>query len=125
MAHVLQFSDLIRPGQTTRTVRFEGADFGAGASFFVVDSDPGQRVGLHWHPYSETWIVLEGEVTFRLGDGVGEQADTDIVEQTSTAGTIVVVLPRQHHGFTNMGDGVLRMVCVHAAPRMIQYDLED
>jgi mannose-6-phosphate isomerase-like protein (cupin superfamily) len=125
MAHVLQLSDLIRPGQATRTARFEGADFDAGASFFVVDSDPGQRVGLHWHPYSETWIVLDGDVTFRLGDGLGEEEDTDVAEQTATAGAIVVVPARQHHGFTNTGAGALRMVCVHASPRMIQYDLED
>lgn len=124
MAHVLQLSDLVRAGRQSRTARFEGADFDAGTSFFAVDDDPGQGVGLHWHPYSETWIVLDGGVTFRLGDGFGEEADTDIAEQRATAGTVVVVPARQHHGFRNTGAGILRMVCIHASPRIIQYDLE-
>jgi mannose-6-phosphate isomerase-like protein (cupin superfamily) len=124
MAHVLQLSELARAGTRSRAARFEGAEFDAGSSFFAVDDDPGQGVGLHWHPYSETWIVLEGEVTFRLGDGFGEEADTDIIEQHAAAGTVVVVPPRQHHGFRNTGTGVLRMVCIHASPRIIQYDLE-
>jgi mannose-6-phosphate isomerase-like protein (cupin superfamily) len=122
---IVQLSDLIRPGQRNRTVKFEGADFDAGASFFAVDSDPGQRVGLHWHPYSETWIVIEGTVHFRLGDGYGDTPDTAIEEHDAGPGTVVTVVPERHHGFENRGPGVLKMVCIHAAPRMVQYDLEE
>ena len=114
MVHVLTAESLIGPTQATRTARFEGADYDAGASFFYVDNDPGQGVGLHWHPYSETWIVIEGTVTFRIGDETLEGAP----------GTIATIPPEVHHGFTNSGSGVLRMVCIHASPRIIQFDLE-
>jgi mannose-6-phosphate isomerase-like protein (cupin superfamily) len=125
MVTVMQASDLVRPGQTTRTARFEGADFGAGASFFYVDNDPGQGVGLHWHPYSETWIVVFGEVTFRIGDASGDAVDTEITEHIGMPGTIATIPPEAHHGFTNTGAGPLRMVCIHAADRIVQFDVED
>lgn len=114
MAYVMQAGDLIRPGQATRTARFEGDDFEAGASFFYVDNDPGQGVGLHWHPYSETWVVVEGQVRFTIGG--------DVVD--GVAGTIATIPPEVHHGFVNTGTGRLRMVCIHASPRIVQFDLE-
>jgi len=122
---IVQLSDLIRPGQKSRTVKVEGADFEAGTSFFAVDNDPGDGVGLHWHPYSETWIVIEGLVRFRLGNGYGDEVDTVIDEHEAGPGTFVTVAPERHHGFRNPGPGVLRMICIHAAPRMVQYDLEE
>src|SRR5690554_1997432 len=95
---IIRAADLIRPGQSNRTVQFEGADFDAGASFFWVDSDPGERIGLHWHPYSETWVVLEGTVRLRIGDGLAEGADTAIDEAEATAGSIVTIPATRHHG---------------------------
>ncbi len=29
------------------------------------------------------------------------------------------------HKFTNIGEGRLRMLCIHASPRIIQYELEE
>lgn len=52
----------------SRTVRFEGRNYGGGVSFFLVDNEPGQGPGLHVHPYSETWIVRTGEAEFTVGD---------------------------------------------------------
>lgn len=125
MTELLRLADLIRPGQKTRTARFDGADHGAQASFFFVDNDPGQGPGLHWHPYSETWIVLDGVVRFRLGDALGEDEDTAIEEMDAGAGTVFTVPPERHHGFVNPGPEVLRMVCIHAGERIVQYDLEE
>ena len=98
----------------SRTLRFEGRDHGSGISFFLVTNDPGQGPGLHRHPYSETWTVLEGQATITIGD----------VELVARAGDTAVVRPDTWHGFTNTGDGVLRVMCVHASPVMIQEDLE-
>jgi len=94
----------------SRTLRFEGKDHGSGVSFFLVTNDPGQGPDVHRHPYSETWTVLEGEATIRIG---GESV-------VAHAGDTAVVGPDTWHGFTNTGDGVLRIMCIHASPTMIQ-----
>jgi quercetin dioxygenase-like cupin family protein len=106
-------ADEIRvPG--SRTLRFEGATHGADVSFFLVTSDPGQGPGMHRHPYTETWTVLEGEVTIRIGDDVF----------TAHAGDTATVAPDTWHGFTNTGTGTLRTMCVHASAVMIQEDMD-
>ena len=94
----------------SRTLRFEGAAHGSAISFFLVTNDPGQGPGLHRHPYTETWTVLEGEATIRIGG-------TTIVAR---AGDTAVVAPSAWHGFTNTGAGVLRIMCVHASAVFIQ-----
>ncbi|MFC8922476.1 cupin domain-containing protein [Cellulosimicrobium sp. NPDC057127] len=108
MAAVVHAEDIRITG--SRTLRFEGADHGSGISFFLVSNEPGQGPGLHRHPYSETWAVLEGEATITLGD---EQV-------VARAGDTAVVAPHVWHGFTNTGSGTLRVMCVHASATMIQ-----
>lgn len=124
MTELLRIEDFIPAGSSTRTARFEGAPWGAGASFFAVDSDPGQGPGLHWHPYSETWLVIAGTVRFRLGDAEGDALDTAIEELDAVAGHVFTVPARRHHAFTATGDTPLRMVCIHASAEIIQFDLE-
>lgn len=41
---------------------FTGADHQADVSFFWVDETPGGGPAFHWHPYTETWVVLDGQV---------------------------------------------------------------
>jgi mannose-6-phosphate isomerase-like protein (cupin superfamily) len=115
MVELIQARALVPIGARTRTARFDGADFGAGASFFYVDNDPGQGPGLHWHPYSETWIVIDGRVLFHV--------DGEELEATNDA--IASVPPETPHKFTNIGEGRLRMLCIHASPRIIQYELPE
>jgi mannose-6-phosphate isomerase-like protein (cupin superfamily) len=124
MVDVLSLDELIPAGARSRTAKFEGEPYGAGASFFFVDNDPGQGIGLHWHPYSETWVVIDGEVIFRVGDAFGDSADTRVDEVRAGADAVMTVPPEQHHGFQNIGNGRLRMMCIHAGPRIIQFDLE-
>lgn len=97
-----------------RTGRFEGASHGAGVSFFLVDNDPGQGPVLHRHPYTETWLVRSGSVRITVG------AET----MDAIAGDILTVPAETTHKFVNSGTGPLRMVCIHASPRMIQENLE-
>ncbi|MBD7919925.1 cupin domain-containing protein [Cellulomonas sp. Sa3CUA2] len=98
-----------------RTLRFEGVQHGSGVSFFLVTNAPGQGPGLHRHPYSETWSVLDGEATIRIGEH-------EVVART---GDTAVVPPDTWHRFTNTGAGDLRMICIHASPVMIQEDAEE
>jgi mannose-6-phosphate isomerase-like protein (cupin superfamily) len=97
-----------------RTARFEGEHHDSGVSFYLVDNDPGQGPGLHRHPYTETWLVQSGTATITVGDEA----------VVAGAGNILTVPANTPHKFINTGTDVLRMVCIHASPRMIQEDLE-
>ncbi len=97
-----------------RTIRFEGEGHGSGVSFYLVDNSPGQGPGLHRHPYSETWVVLEGQAVVTAG---GEDVP-------AAAGDILVVEAGTPHCFRAVGEDRLRMVCIHASPRFQQENLD-
>lgn len=100
------------PGQS-RTVRFEGRDYGGKVSLFLVDAEPGRGSGLHVHPYSETWVVRKGEAEFTVG------------EDTTRAypGDIVVAAADIPHRFLNVGAGRLELVCIHPSDTIMQENL--
>jgi quercetin dioxygenase-like cupin family protein len=83
-----------------------GADHGATISLIFDTSEPGQGPRLHRHPYDETWVVEEGNVTFQAGEERFQ----------ASAGDVVVVPPDAPHKFTNDGPGRSKMVCIHASP---------
>jgi quercetin dioxygenase-like cupin family protein len=96
------------PGnEVSRT--FEGGKHGpCTVSFFLVHNEPGQGPRLHHHPYDETFLILDGRVRVMVGDETTEGA----------AGDIVIGPAGVPHGFTNVGPGPARLVCIHAAPAM-------
>lgn len=98
-----------RAGATIR-----GADHGATISLILDESEPGQGPRLHRHPYDETWVVQEGQLTFHYG------------EQSVACGPgdVVIVPPGVPHKFTNDGPGRSKLVCVHASPTVIGEWLE-
>ncbi|MFD5226454.1 cupin domain-containing protein [Microbacterium sp. NPDC058342] len=114
MVNTLAEPTLVRPHETLlgRGVsrRFQGSDHGADVSYFYVDNQPGQGAQLHWHPYPETWVVLEGDVTFVIGD---EQIH-------ATAGDTVTGPAYVPHTFTNTGVGTMRLIGIHASAVIIQ-----
>lgn len=99
----------------SEVLRFEGAGHGSGVSFFLVATPPGKGPALHRHPYDETFHVLEGEASIVIGDRT----------LTARPGDTTVVPPQTWHRFTSTGPGVLRMVCIHASPVMIQEYAEE
>jgi mannose-6-phosphate isomerase-like protein (cupin superfamily) len=112
--HTIIRSGEIPPGPGG-TVTFEGAPFGSGVSFFLVDSRPGAGPGLHKHPYAETWILRRGRARFTVD---GQEIDAE-------AGDIVVVGAETPHKFKNIGPDRLEIVCIHPSPRLIQENLEE
>jgi mannose-6-phosphate isomerase-like protein (cupin superfamily) len=77
-------------------------------SFFLVRNQSGQGPRLHHHPNDETVVILEGSVRVSGGDEVLDGGQSEIV--IGPAGV--------RHGFTNLGPGPARLVCIHAAPAM-------
>jgi len=108
MFHVLKSAEL--PKGQSRTVKFEGHDYGAETSFFFVDNDPGQGPDLHVHPYPETWIVRSGKAEFNV----------DGRKLAAGPGDILVVEANVPHGFKNVGDDRLEIFCIHPSDRIIQ-----
>lgn len=97
------------------TVKFEGEPYGSAVSFFLVNNEPGTGPNLHRHPYSETWIVRAGRARMTVA---GENIE-------ASPGDIIVVGAEIPHKFKNAGDGRLEIICIHAAPRMIQEELAE
>jgi mannose-6-phosphate isomerase-like protein (cupin superfamily) len=94
--------------------RFEGYHYGGvDVSFFVVECPPGGGPVLHFHPYEEVFITLEGEATFTVGE--------DTIEVG--AGEIVVAPAGVPHKFVNTGSGLLRQVDIHPRGRIRQTDI--
>lgn len=118
MVQSLAEPTLVAPGEILlgngRSRRFQGSDHGAGVSYFYVENQPGQGAQLHWHPYPETWVVLEGDVTFVVGD---EQI-------TGKAGDTVTGPAYVPHKFTNTGTGTMRLIGIHASAVIIQTVIE-
>jgi mannose-6-phosphate isomerase-like protein (cupin superfamily) len=91
---------------TLPTGNLAGAEHGATISLILDQSDPAHGPKLHKHPYDETWVVIEGNVSFQAGE-----------EQLEAApGDIVIVPPNTPHKFTNRGPGRSHLVCIHASP---------
>ncbi|MDQ3707436.1 MAG: cupin domain-containing protein [Chloroflexota bacterium] len=92
--------------------RFEGINYGATASFFVVTSAPGRGADKHRHPYEEIFVILEGEIEVIVG------GETRMI----SGGNIAIIPPNTWHEFKNRSDHAALMVNIHPVPEMIQED---
>jgi len=90
---------------------FEGLPrAGVGISVFVVRTPPGRAVELHTHPYSETFVLLEGAGRWTAGEEVVELRTNQML----------VVPPETPHGFRNTGDQPLLVVSIHESGTLDQ-----
>ena len=90
---------------------FEGLPrAGVGISVFVVRTPPDKGVGLHVHPYAETFVLLEGHGRWTAGD--------DVVDLHPNQ--MLVVPPETPHGFRNTGDHPLLVVSIHESGTLEQ-----
>ena len=93
---------------TLHARELEGADHGdVPFSIILVDAPYGAGPAVHRHPYAEVFVVQEGTATFVLGDQTRDVS----------AGHVVIGPSNVAHGFRNAGDGRLRVVAIHGAPR--------
>lgn len=73
----------------------------------------GEGPKLHVHPYDETFIVIEGNARFFVGD--------EIID--AQAGEIVFGPKGIPHRFENLGPGRLQTIDIHHSPTWLQTDL--
>jgi mannose-6-phosphate isomerase-like protein (cupin superfamily) len=84
-------------------------------SIIFFDGEPGSGPKLHRHPYAEVFIIQEGEATFTVGNDIFHGA----------AGQMYIAPPNQPHKFVNTGQGRLRQVDIHCAPKFSTEWLEE
>lgn len=95
---------------------FEGYRYGSDVTIiFTRLAGPGGGPKLHKHPYSETFVLMKGEVLFSVGDQ----------EIQAKAGQIVVVPPETPHKFANGGSGSVEMMDIHASSKFITVWLDE
>jgi quercetin dioxygenase-like cupin family protein len=91
------------------TGAIEGDGLGSGVSVILNRFDrAGEEVKLHRHPYSETFLLRSGKVSFT--DGVSTLV--------ADAGQIIVVPPNTPHAFTSLSADV-EMIDIHASDHFI------
>lgn len=92
--------------------RFEGGNYGANVSFFVVTSGPGKGADKHRHPYEEIFVILEGDIEVII--------DGEL--RMIASGNIVVIPANTWHEFKNRSGQNALMVNIHPVTKMIQED---
>lgn len=76
----------------------------------IIELDPGASTAYHTHPWEHEVVVLEGQGAVRDANG----------RAPLESGTIVYVEPDEEHQFLNVGDTILRFVCVIPNPSASQ-----
>jgi quercetin dioxygenase-like cupin family protein len=96
--------DELRFHESRTAFLFEGKKrAGIDVTMFIVRTPPGGSVEIHTHPYSETFVMLEGQGRWTAGGAVIELR----------ADNVLVVPPETPHGFRNTGEKPLLVVSVH------------
>ncbi len=81
--------------------RFEGADHGAGVSFFLARTPPGRGPSLHRHPYEETFVVHEGRLNFTVdGETIEAGAGQIVIDVAGGSGVAGLDGPRSYPSAT-------------------------
>jgi mannose-6-phosphate isomerase-like protein (cupin superfamily) len=93
----------------------EGRDIGSGISIIREYTDEvGWGPRLHRHPYPETFVILQGQALFTIGDE----------QRTGRAGEVLVVPAGVPHKFVVLGPGVYQAVDIHENDHFITEWLE-
>ena len=100
---------IVRPGEGSRVGNVEFLARTADTERFtlgIIDFAAGRELEAHVHAdEDDAFYILEGELTFELGDGE---------EVAAPPGTFVLVPPGVPHAFTNHGSTPVRMLNIHA-----------
>ena len=92
----------------------EGKAHGAKVTVLLEHMPAGSGPKLHWHPYGETWVVVEGRIAFSDGKETREAGPGDVI----------YVAPNEHHKFPVLGEGRIKMICIHQSDEFVTHWLE-
>ncbi len=84
---------------------FEGARYGVQTSIYRSEILPGSGPDPHTHPYTEIFVIEQGEGRYQVGSTFIDAA----------GGDIVIVPANAPHAFINSGPGLLKHVAIHDA----------
>jgi mannose-6-phosphate isomerase-like protein (cupin superfamily) len=84
----------------------------------VQTCQPGYATPLHWHPYVECLFVLEGSMEAWLE---GQQDRPTLL----SPGEMIALPACTPHVFRNAGDGILRLLGIHASPARIVHRMDE
>ena len=97
----------IKVTQDGGSVRYlEGAKYGLATSIYHSEIVPGSGPPPHTHPYTEFFVLNEGQGQFHVGTATFD----------ARAGDTVIVPPGVVHSFVNNGTTTLRQTAIHEAP---------
>jgi mannose-6-phosphate isomerase-like protein (cupin superfamily) len=102
-----------RAGDASVTT-IEGKAHGAKVTVLLEHMRAGTGPKLHWHPYGETWVVVEGRIGFSDGKTMREASNGDVI----------YVAPEEPHKFTVLSEGRIKMVCIHQSEEFVTHWLE-
>ena len=110
--------EVVRTGQwlpgDRNVMEIEGKAHGAKVTVLLEHMQPGTGPKLHWHPYGETWVVVEGRIAFSDGKRT----------QEAGPGDVVYVAPEEHHKFMVTSEQRIKMICIHQSEEFITHWLE-
>ncbi len=78
-------------------------------------SEPGYIAPVHWHPYIEYLLILEGKAQAWLHENPDERFDLE-------AGDCIVLPPIKPHSFCTVGNKTMRLLGIHhSSTRIVNY----
>lgn len=69
----------------------------------IIEVEPGKQTPFHSHDYEHEVFIVNGRGVIR--DGNGE-------ERSIQPGSVAYIAPNEEHGFYNLGEDVMRFICV-------------
>ena len=113
MPTIIDFAERL---QSDASFSLEGHKLGEVTNSVILVDFPQDGMGprLHCHPYTEMFILLEGEARFTAGDE----------EALVRAGQIAIAPPNTPHKFASFGPGPLKLVAIQSSPKFQTESLE-
>lgn len=90
-------------GKGAQTAVMSGDPGQPGMYVIRIKASPGFKVAKHWHPTDEQVTLIEGDLTFDMGEGASQHM------ATLAPGDYVLLPARMHHAASTVGGAVVQI----------------